>query len=155
MNVKQELNYCVLSNSNILSKFDEYTIIEDNISFEELISKIETYMQKTICFNDVLRKYNKSKVNKILNLLKKRSINYINITSDIEDALLCDYIFVFNKDELIMEGSKEDVLKEEKILKRIGYGLPFVVDLSMQLVYYNVIDKIYYDLDSLVNDLWN
>ena len=54
-----------------------------------------------------------------------------------------------------MEGSKEGVLKEEKILKRIGFGLPFVVDLSVQLKLYKVLDKVYFDMESLVKDLWN
>ena len=113
---------------------------------------------------------NKSEVYGFLNVLtyldnefKKRVINYlkehnkiiINYTEDIEEALLLDYIIVIHDNKIIMEGYKEDILKEEKILKKLGFNLPFIVELSNGLKYYGLIDKLYYDNESLVSDLWN
>jgi hypothetical protein len=54
----------------------------------------------------------------------------------------------------MLEGSTLSVLKEEKLLKRLGYKLPFVVDLSLQLNAYNLIDSIFLDEEVLVNKLW-
>ena len=54
-----------------------------------------------------------------------------------------------------MEGYKEDILKEEKILKKLGFNLPFIVELSNGLKYYGLVNKLYYDNESLVSDLWN
>ena len=62
---------------------------------------------------------------------------------------------VYDNNNLVIEGKKETILKEEKLLKKLGYGLPFVVDLSTQLNYYGVFTKIYYEMDDLVGDLWN
>ena len=53
-----------------------------------------------------------------------------------------------------MEGKKEAVLQEEKILKKLGFSLPFIVELSKGLKYYQVVDKIYFNNVELVNDLW-
>ena len=92
---------------------------------------------------------------KIFKLLKKQNISYINVTSNVEDALYSDYIFVYDGNKLVLEGNRNEVLKEEKTLKRLGYGLPFVVDLSIQLNYYDIFNKVYYDLDELVRALWN
>ena len=84
-----------------------------------------------------------------------QNIKFINITSDIEECLYADYIVVYDNMDIMLEGPKEGVLKEEKLLKRLGYGLPFVVDLSRQLQVYDILDKTYYDATSLVGDLWN
>lgn len=158
MKFDTNLNYCILSNSidkNLLSKLDEYTIINDSIAFNEIVEKIENYNSKTIVFNEVLRLFNKGQIKKIISLLNTRKIKFINITSDIEETLLSDYIIVFNNNDIVMEGTKETILKEEKLLKRLGYGLPFVVDLSTQLMCYNVVDNLYFDIESLVKELWD
>ena len=69
--------------------------------------------------------------------------------------MLGDYIIVFDKKGIFLEGLKSEVLKEEKKLKKVGFGLPFVVDLSIQLNYYDIFKKVYFDMNELVNDLWN
>ena len=53
-----------------------------------------------------------------------------------------------------MEGEVLSCLKEEKLLKRLGYKLPFIYDLSLQLNYYEVINKIYLDNKSLEEAVW-
>ena len=53
-----------------------------------------------------------------------------------------------------MEGNTKDILKEEKIIKKLGFNMPFIIELSNGLKYYNIVDKLYYDNESLVNDLW-
>ncbi len=158
MKYEEGLNYCILSNQinlEFLKEFNEYVIIDDNKTYTEVLEIIENFLEKRIVFNESWYTYSKGQRKKILDLLALRKINYINITSNIEDTLLCDYIYVFDKDKIVMEGKKESVLKEEKILKRLGYSLPFVVDLSLQLNYYNILDKIYFNIESLVHDLWN
>ena len=55
----------------------------------------------------------------------------------------------------VLEGNKEVVLKNEKLLKKLGFGVPFVVDLSIQLMYYDILDKVYFDVDNLLEALWN
>ena len=82
-------------------------------------------------------------------------MKFILITSNVENTLYADYIFVYEDKNLILEGLRDIVLKEEKTLKKLGYGLPFVTDLSTQLIYYDIFDKPYFNLDELVDDLWN
>ena len=157
MKIDDDLNYTILSNNinrKFLMQFSEYPII-DELKFSELKNKIEFHTSKRIVFNNslyLLRDYEKEE---ILNLLKKQNIKYINITNDIEETIYCDYILVYDNNNLVIEGKKETILKEEKLLKKLGYGLPFVVDLSTQLNYYGVFTKIYYEMDDLVGDLWN
>lgn len=157
MKIDDDLNYTILSNNinrKFLMQFSEYPII-DELKFSELKNKIEFHTSKRIVFNNslyLLRDYEKEE---IFDLLKKQNIKYINITNDIEETIYCDYILVYDNNNLVIDGKKETVLKEEKLLKKLGYGLPFVVDLSTQLNYYGVFAKTYYEMDDLVGDLWN
>ena len=64
-------------------------------------------------------------------------------------------IIVYDEDMKVLEGNKEVVLKNEKLLKKLGFGVPFVVDLSIQLMYYDILDKVYFDVDNLLEALWN
>ena len=59
----------------------------------------------------------------------------------------------FYSGQVIVETNKKATY--DRLLKKLGYGLPFVVDLSTQLIYYDIFDKVYFDMDSLVGDLWN
>ena len=157
MKIDDDLNYTILSNNinrKFLMQFSEYPII-DELKFSELKNKIEFHTSKRIVFNNSLYLLKDNEKEEIFDLLKKQNIKYINITNDIEETIYCDYILVYDNNNLVIEGKKETILKEEKLLKKLGYGLPFVVDLSTQLNYYGVFTKIYYEMDDLVGDLWN
>ena len=73
---------------------------------------------------------------------------------------ICDYfsedlrIVVIHNDDLAIKGKYKQVLREEKILKRLGYKLPFAVDLSTQLKLFKVINKICFSNQELEEALW-
>lgn len=158
MNIESNFNYCILSNNinqELLKKFLEYPIIDDSLSFNDLKQKVEFNTSKMVVLNDSFYKLNSKEISIIIDLFKKQQMNFIYITSDIEKSILSDKIVVFDNNEIVLNGLKEDVLKEEKILKRLGLGLPFVVDLSLQLNYYDILNKIYFDMSLLIGELWN
>lgn len=158
MKIENNQNYTIISNhldAKFLTNFVDYTIYSENISFAQLTNIIYNYPAKTIVFNDILRQFNTSEKDTIFSLLNKRGVNFINITSDIEEALFADYLIVFWDYEIAIEGQTLDVLQEEKLLKRMGFALPFTIDLSLQLKLYGVIDHIEPDLRKLVDTIWN
>ena len=53
-----------------------------------------------------------------------------------------------------MEGKPSSVLREEKILNRIGLELPFMIDLSLKLEFYELLDDEITDMDRMVDTLW-
>ena len=125
---------------------------EDQI-FIKIISMIVNY-KGNVVFDDVLTFLNETKKYSVLKYLKDNDIIYFNFTSDMEEVLFTKYLIVLSKDGVIIEGSTKSVLKEEKIIKHNGFNLPFVVDLSRQLVDYGILEKEYYSLEKLVSDLW-
>ena len=157
MEFSDNVNYVVLSNNadkKFMSKFGVYQII-DVLPFEKLKNNLEMFPSKRAIFNESLSSLSNKEKKEIFDLLDKQNINYVNVTSNIEDALFGDYIIVYDEDMKVLEGNKEMVLKNEKLLKKLGFGVPFVVDLSIQLMYYDILDKVYFDVDNLLEALWN
>lgn len=157
MEFSDNVNYVVLSNNvdkKFMSEFGVYQII-DVLPFEKLKNNLEMFPSKMVIFNESLSSLSNKEKKEIFDLLDKQNINYVNVTSNIEDALFGDYIIVYDEDMKVLEGNKEVVLKNEKLLKKLGFGVPFVVDLSIQLMYYDILNKVYFDVDNLLEALWN
>lgn len=157
MEFSDNINYVVLSNNadkKFMSKFGIYQII-DVLPFEKLKNNLEMFPSKRVIFNESLSSLSNKEKEEIFDLLDKQNINYVSVTSNIEDALFGDYIIVYDEDMKVLEGNKEMVLKNEKLLKKLGFGVPFVVDLSIQLMYYDILDRVYFDVDNLLEALWN
>lgn len=95
---------------------------------------------------------------KILKYLKKinneNGVTILNFTSDIDDSLYGSDIVVIDKGRVILQGDNDSVYKQEKILKKVGFNLPFMVDLSKKLSYYDLIDGFIYDMDEMIDVLW-
>lgn len=152
------VNYTILANNAdkvFMSKLGSFPIIEGDFSYEKLKEKLEMFPNKRLIFKNSLYGLKREEKKEIINLLTKQKINFVNVTCDVEESLLSDYIIVYDDDKKVLEGNMESVLRNEKVLKKLGFGVPFVVDLSIQLNYYDVLKKVYFDLDELVGVLWN
>lgn len=90
----------------------------------------------------------------LLNYLNYKNILLINVTSDLEDVLYTDYTICLYDKKIGIDGKSLYVLNEERVLKRLGFSLPFYIDLSIQLKLYGLINKVYYNKEELVRHLW-
>lgn len=86
---------------------------------------------------------------------KEDKITIIMVTSNLNVALLSDYIYIINESEIIIEGKPNEVLEKDNILNKAGLNLPFMMDLSVKLRDYDLIKKIELDMDRMVDTLWN
>lgn len=128
-----------------------------NISLSE---KIKLLILVNIIDNDSiviynllsLLDYNDYKL--IIKYLKNSNITVINITNNIEEAIFGDEIVIVNDNKLICYGKTLGVLNEEKTLKRLGLGLPFIIELNKYLMDYDLIDNYYLSNKKLVGALW-
>lgn len=98
-----------------------------------------------------------SKLN-ILNILKKinkeKGVTILNISHDIEESTYGDDILIINNGLVIIHDKKDVVYKQEKLLNKLGFELPFMVSLSDKLSYYSLLDNILYDMEDMVDLLW-
>jgi energy-coupling factor transport system ATP-binding protein len=83
----------------------------------------------------------KSDIIKILTKLhKERNLTIITITHNLEEAYNTNRMIVINEGNILIDGPTEKVLQEDKIFNRIGLEVPFMVDLSIKLKLYGLID---------------
>lgn len=113
---------------------------------------------KILILDEALHQLNREDKKLILTILKylnqTEKLTVILITHNIEDTLLSNRILVLHKGKIYMEGKKEEIFQREETLRKIGIDIPFIVELSNDLILYDLINKPYFDMEELVNDLW-
>ena len=108
-----------------------------------------------IVIDNYLTYLDKAMRTSIFDYAKQNDIVIITYAESIEDDYFFDgYIIAFMDDKIAISGPAKAVLEEDKLLKRLGYRLPFVVDLSNQLRLYGMVNKTCYSDDELVGELW-
>lgn len=113
---------------------------------------------KVLILDDAFIMMDDTDKRKAFSILKRLNREYkmviLNMTSDIEESIYGKDILVFYEGNVLLHGAKENVYKEERKLSRIGIDLPFMVDLSHRLSYYDLIKEPIYDMKEMVHYLW-
>lgn len=112
---------------------------------------------KILVLDEALEMLDSRQKETVIEVIKKNyddGMAVINITQNIDDTLFSDGIIVMDDGKIILNNSKEEVLSNERIFKELGLELPFIVDLSIKLKYYGLVDKLYFDMEELVDDIW-
>ena len=86
--------------------------------------------------------------------LNNKGLTILNITSQLDTIYESDMVYVLNNYQLEKEGSPIEILEQDSYLNKLGLTIPFIVETSLKLKFYNLIDKIYFDIKSLEEDLW-
>lgn len=84
---------------------------------------------------------------------KKNNLTVILITHNLEDTLFADSIVVLDKGKIVLDGTKDDVYKDDT-LEKMGFDLPFIVKLSHNLMLYDLLDRVYFDDVEVMKKLW-
>ncbi len=94
----------------------------------------------------------------ILTLLKNMNSNsnlsVLNITHDINDAVFGTDIQILFNNKIVINSKYEELINYEKDLKKYHCELPQIIDLSNKLKCYNMINKIFINMDRLVKAIW-
>ena len=76
------------------------------------------------------------------------------ITSSLEHSLKSDYLYVINESKIMIEGNPKEIIEKDNIMNKAGLNLPFMIDLSVKLRDYELINSIEQDKDRMVDLLW-
>lgn len=138
--------------NKILNK-DIFTLSLNDRTLVKILSYAVT-MPSYLAIDDLLIDLDVRTKILLLNYLNSKNILLINVTSNSDDALYTDYTICLYDGIIAIDGKSIDVFKEEKLLKRIGLSLPFMIDLSIQLQLYGLIGKCYLSKEKMVKQLW-
>lgn len=133
-----------------------YSFSKLNLRFQWKVTILSKILEHPsfLFVDDVLTCFTKQEKKEFIQLMKELDITLFYVTSDIEDTLFFSYCIVMGKNGILMEGNTLKVLEQEKIMRRLGFSLPFFVDLSLQLRSYGLLDEIMIDEEELTNKLW-
>lgn len=113
---------------------------------------------KIIVLDDALSMINPFEKKELLKVLKKlhdtTDLTIITISSNLEEVLMADKLVVMNYGIKVIEGDTSEILKQESIFIEVGMRPPFMVDLSLKLKDYDLVNDITLDMKDLVNKLW-
>ena len=134
-------------------KTGELTIFEQ---VKVLIGMSIMHNPKVIFLDNALSKLTNNEVKKLFKLLDRIKTNTtICITSsDMEHILSFDNVIVINEGKTLFNDIPNNVLQHDNELARSGFYIPPMIDLSLKLSFYGLVDEIIVDVDRMVDTLW-
>lgn len=159
---KNEINKSILEISKILKIDNILSYDPHNLSGGEkqkvALACALVHNPKILILDEALSMIDEKSRNEILETLnkihKEKNITIINVTHNLSESFYSNRLVIINKGEIILDGLPKKVMMYDRILNKIGIELPFVVDLSIKLKLYGLIDEINFDMNEMVDILW-
>ena len=155
----------ITSVEDIASKLNIKDLLNKNISEVNNMEKtlinlasVLVYKPEFLIFDEAFENLDKYERDNILTILKNlnkiENITIIDVTQNMEDILFGNMILILDNGKIAQYDSNDKIFDNSKIFSKLGLDLPFMVDLSIKLKYYNLIDRIIYDMEEMVDVLW-
>lgn len=135
--------------------------INDLSNYEQVkieLASLLIYNPKIIFLDDIFEGLTFKEYNDIINIIKeaidKYDVSFVYTTNKLENAILSDKIIFINNKKVDLEGSVNEILKHDNYLLKSGINIPKMIDLSLKLNFYNLLDEVIMDTDRMVDTLW-
>lgn len=99
--------------------------------------------------------YKEDVLNTLKNVNKKYKITIINLTNNSEESIFGTDIAIINNGQLVLNNKRSKVLMDENNFIKNNLKVPFIVELSIKLKYYNLVDEVILKKEKLVEDIWS
>ena len=118
-----------------------------------IIHKPKILFLDDICV--MMNRYEKKVILDILQKLNKEwGITIVMSTTKLEEAVTADYIYIINNGNIALSGKPKEVLKDDNVINKLGLSMPFMIDLSIKLKDYDLVDDVILDMEGMVDLLW-
>ena len=159
LNITEDVAYKNID--NFVKFFNLEDLIESKIeyltTYEKAFIKILSLLiirPSILGIDDLLTYLSYDQKFKILKYAKENNICILNVTTNTEELLFGTDIVIMDNNQVIAYDKTENVLSSDKYLSKIGMNEPFIVELSTNLNYYDLLKKKYFDMNTLVGELW-
>lgn len=152
---KDDLEYSKIIKEYKLENLENKNTSQLSLGEKQLISfVIETIKKPTILIMDnSLSNIDSFIKDVIFKNIKKTDMTVIYFTNNTNELLYGNYVGIINNNK-INYGKRNEIIKDIQIFKKAKLELPFMVELSDKLKYYDLLDNPIYDIDKLVKYLW-
>ena len=115
-------------------------------------------MPKIIVIDDISTYLSKEDIQKVITYLKEVAEEYtitiLIVSYRLEDIINTDELIIVEDSKVILQGVPIEVLQKDNILNKVGLRVPFMIDLSVKLKDYNLIENVELDMNRMVDILW-
>ena len=150
--------------NDLLKKF-QLNIIDKKISDLNSLEKQKLLLviallhnPKILLIDNVLSLFSPIERQEIMYILKKlvqeEGLTVLYFPSSLDDFLISDNIILMSNYQALKEMTYQDLFTNEDLLINSNIEVPFIVDLSLKLKMYNVINRDYLDMKEMVDDIW-
>jgi len=93
--------------------------------------------------------------NKIFEYIKsQKKLTTLLITTNSDYFYNADNLLFLRDGEIVLSGSFDEVMNNEKAFMKSGSRVPFSLDLSNKLISYELLDSVELDIEKMVNKIW-
>ena len=159
INISDDIAYKTLEKFIKFFKLDD--LVESKINYlstyEKAYVKILALLiikPSILGIDDLLTYLTPEQKFKIIKYAKENNICILNVTTNSEELLYGTDTIIIDNNSVVRYDTTENILKEGKYLSKIGMNDPFIVEMSTNLNYYDLLKKKYFSMKSLVGALW-
>lgn len=113
---------------------------------------------KIIFLDDIFDCLTYSEASIIFAFIKKYldlySLSVLFTTNKLENILFSSYTIFINNGYVQLDGTPSKILEHDNVLAREGIYIPIMMDLSLKLKFYNLVDDVIMDTGRMVDELW-
>ena len=113
---------------------------------------------KVLLLDGVLNVFSQSEKERLIKILKifiqKEKMTIINFTSSLDEALYSNRIVLLSEYKIIDECIPSKVYEDDRLFYQNDLEIPFIIDLSIKLKMYDLINKNYNNMKEMVDDIW-
>lgn len=158
---KKEINELIEEKSKLF-KLDKYLNFSPNILGSSDKAKLKIlssiiFNPKVLVLDNILSELDYEDnllITKILKQYVKDDNIVLNFTHNVDESLYGQRIIINDNKKVIIDGKTLSVLNEDKILKKLGIGLPFIVELNKYLLNYEIIEDYELNMNKLMEVIW-
>jgi len=160
---KSMIKKSIIDVSNLLFLDD---ILDEKISelncFEKLkvlIAVSVVHRPKVLLLDDIFIGLNEKEKEKIILMIKRivKEFEMIVIltSSSLGDCIYSDAILVIEDGMIKYSGNLDDILMHDNDLTKLGINIPIMMDMSVKLQFYDLLDKVILNAEEMVDELWD
>lgn len=145
----------------LLEFFDASSLKQKRMRELSNIDKVKIYIisslinnPKVIFLDGVFDNLDYSEASIIFDFLKRYDISVIFTTNKLENILFSSYVLFLNNGCIQLDGEPSKILEHDNVLAREGIYIPIMMDLSLKLKFYNLVDDVIMNAGRMVDELW-